>query len=61
MAAEIKMPPLSQTTDTVTLMEWLVKEGETIQKGDPIAEVETDKVTMQVESFYRRHGAQTSR
>lgn len=51
MAAEIKMPPLSQTTDTVTLMAWLVKEGETIQKGDPIAEVETDKVTMQVESF----------
>jgi pyruvate dehydrogenase E2 component (dihydrolipoamide acetyltransferase) len=51
MAAEIKMPPLSQTTDTVTLMEWLVKEGDTIQKGDPIAGVETDKVTMQVESF----------
>jgi pyruvate dehydrogenase E2 component (dihydrolipoamide acetyltransferase) len=51
MATEIKMPPLSQTTDTVTLVDWLVKEGETIEKGQPIAEVETDKVNMQVESF----------
>lgn len=51
MATEIKMPPLSQTTDTVTLVEWLVKEGDEIKKGQPIADVETDKVTMQVESF----------
>jgi pyruvate dehydrogenase E2 component (dihydrolipoamide acetyltransferase) len=51
MATEIKMPPLSQTTDTVTLVEWLVKEGDEIEKGQPIADVETDKVTMQVESF----------
>ena len=51
MATVIKMPPLSQTTDTVTLVEWLVKEGEEIEKGQPIADVETDKVTMQVESF----------
>lgn len=51
MATEIKMPPLSQTTDTVTLVDWLVAEGDEVQKGQPIADVETDKVTMQVESF----------
>ncbi len=51
MALEIKMPPLSQTTDSVMLIEWLVKEGDTIKKGDPICKVETDKVTMEVESF----------
>lgn len=51
MAIEIKMPPLSQTTDTVTLTEWLVEEGDTITKGQSIAGVETDKVTMEVESF----------
>lgn len=51
MAIEIKMPPLSQTTDTVTLVDWLVQEGDTIEKGQPIADVETDKVTMQIESF----------
>ncbi|MFP4561939.1 MAG: dihydrolipoamide acetyltransferase family protein [Spirochaetia bacterium] len=51
MAIEIKMPPLSQTTDTVTLTEWLVEVGDTITKGQSIAGVETDKVTMEVESF----------
>jgi len=51
MAIEIKMPRLSQTTDEVRLLNWLVREGETIQKGDPLCEVETDKVTMEVESF----------
>ncbi len=51
MATEIVMPPLSQTTDEVKLVGWLVKEGDTIQKGDPVCEVETDKVSMEVESF----------
>lgn len=51
MAIEIVMPPLSQTTDEVKLIGWLVKEGDTIQKGDPVCEVETDKVSMEVESF----------
>ena len=51
MAIEIKMPRLSQTTDEVRLMNWLVREGDTVQKGDPLCEVETDKVTMEVESF----------
>jgi len=51
MAVEIKMPQLSQTTDEVRLLNWLVHEGDTVQKGDPLCEVETDKVTMAVESF----------
>jgi pyruvate dehydrogenase E2 component (dihydrolipoamide acetyltransferase) len=51
MAFEIKMPPLSQTTDTVILEDWLVEEGDTVEKGQSLANVETDKVAMQVESF----------
>ena len=54
MATEIVMPSLSQTTDEVKLVGWLVKEGDTIQKGDPVCEVETDKVSMEVESFTDR-------
>lgn len=45
------MPPLSQTTNEVTLLRWLVKEGDQVQRGEPVCEVETDKVTMEVESF----------
>ncbi len=45
------MPPLSQTTDEVRLIDWLVKEGDQVKRGDPLCEVETDKVTMEVESF----------
>ena len=51
MASEIIMPPLSQTTDEVTLIGWLVKEGDRVNRGDPLCEVETDKVIMEVESF----------
>ncbi len=51
MAIEITMPRLSQTTDEVRLLNWLVQEGDTVQKGEPLCEVETDKVTMAVESF----------
>lgn len=51
MAVEIKMPQLSQTTEDVRLINWLVEEGQEVKKGDPICEVETDKTTMAVESF----------
>jgi pyruvate dehydrogenase E2 component (dihydrolipoamide acetyltransferase) len=51
MAAEITMPHLSQTTDEVRLVRWIVEEGDSVQMGDSICEVETDKVTMEVESF----------
>jgi len=51
VAIEITMPHLSQTTDEVRLVRWIVEEGDSIQMGDSICEVETDKVTMEVESF----------
>ncbi len=51
MAVEIKMPKLSQTTEDVRFIKWLVREGDSIKKGDFICEVENDKTTMEVESF----------
>lgn len=51
MPKEIKMPDLSQTTDEVKLLRWLVREGDKVYKGDLLCEVETDKVNMEVESF----------
>ncbi|MHA1544222.1 MAG: pyruvate dehydrogenase complex dihydrolipoamide acetyltransferase [Alphaproteobacteria bacterium] len=50
MPIEIKMPALSPTMETGNLSKWLVKEGDTIEPGDVIAEIETDKATMEVES-----------
>jgi pyruvate dehydrogenase E2 component (dihydrolipoamide acetyltransferase) len=50
MAIEIKMPALSPTMESGTLSKWLVKEGDSITSGDIIAEIETDKATMEVES-----------
>ena len=50
MAIEIKMPALSPTMTTGTLAKWLVGEGESVNSGDVIAEIETDKATMEVES-----------
>ena len=51
MGVEITMPKLSQTTEEVLFIRWLVDRGDTIRKGDPICEVENDKTTMEVESF----------
>jgi pyruvate dehydrogenase E2 component (dihydrolipoamide acetyltransferase) len=51
MAVEIPMPRLSQTTDEVRLIRWLVKEGDRVRKGQALCEVENDKNTMEVESF----------
>ena len=50
MAIEIKMPALSPTMTTGTLAKWLVGEGDRVNSGDVIAEIETDKATMEVES-----------
>ena len=50
MAIEIKMPALSPTMTTGTLAKWLVGEGDQVNSGDVIAEIETDKATMEVES-----------
>ncbi|MBV7260012.1 pyruvate dehydrogenase complex dihydrolipoamide acetyltransferase [Erythrobacter crassostreae] len=50
MAIEIKMPALSPTMEEGTLAKWLVKVGDTIQSGDIMAEIETDKATMEFEA-----------
>lgn len=50
MPIEIKMPALSPTMETGNLAKWLVKEGDTVEAGDIIAEIETDKATMEVDS-----------
>ena len=51
MTIEIRMPNLGQTTDEVKLLKWHIKEGQMVKKGDLLCEVETDKTTMDVESF----------
>ena len=50
MAIEIKMPALSPTMEEGTLAKWLVAEGDVVRSGDVIAEIETDKATMEVEA-----------
>ena len=50
MPTEILMPALSPTMEDGTLAKWLVKEGDEIRSGDVIAEIETDKATMEVEA-----------
>jgi pyruvate dehydrogenase E2 component (dihydrolipoamide acetyltransferase) len=50
MPTEILMPALSPTMEEGTLAKWLVKEGDTVQSGDVIAEIETDKATMEFEA-----------
>ncbi|WP_306115121.1 MULTISPECIES: pyruvate dehydrogenase complex E1 component subunit beta [unclassified Roseovarius] len=50
MATEILMPALSPTMEEGTLAKWLVKEGDTVSSGDIMAEIETDKATMEFEA-----------
>jgi len=50
MAISITMPALSPTMEEGNLSKWLVKEGDTVKAGDIIAEIETDKATMEVEA-----------
>ncbi|MBW7945819.1 MAG: pyruvate dehydrogenase complex dihydrolipoamide acetyltransferase [Sphingomonadaceae bacterium] len=51
MPIDITMPALSPTMETGTLAKWLVKEGDKVSPGDVIAEIETDKATMEVEAI----------
>ena len=51
MSVEILMPALSPTMEEGTLSKWLVKEGDNVVSGDLIAEIETDKATMEVETI----------
>lgn len=50
MSIEIKMPALSPTMEEGTLAKWLVKEGDSVKSGDLLAEIETDKATMEFEA-----------
>ena len=50
MSIEIKMPALSPTMEEGTLAKWLVKEGDVVKSGDLMAEIETDKATMEFEA-----------
>jgi pyruvate dehydrogenase E1 component beta subunit len=51
MAIEIKMPALSPTMEEGTLAKWLVKPGDAVKSGDILAEIETDKATMEFEAI----------
>ena len=51
MAIELKMPALSPTMEEGTLAKWLVKEGDEVASGDILAEIETDKATMEFEAI----------
>jgi pyruvate/2-oxoglutarate dehydrogenase complex dihydrolipoamide acyltransferase (E2) component len=50
MAATVLMPALSPTMEKGKLAKWLKKEGDTVKSGDILAEIETDKATMEVEA-----------
>src|SRR5215213_6181160 len=50
MATELKMPALSPTMEEGTLAKWLVSEGDDVKSGDILAEIETDKATMEFEA-----------
>src|SRR5438128_4038243 len=50
MATEIKLPRLGQGMESGTIVKWLKSEGETVEKGEPLYELDTDKVTQEVEA-----------
>ncbi|TMC03617.1 MAG: 2-oxo acid dehydrogenase subunit E2 [Chloroflexi bacterium] len=50
MAADVVMPALGMNQDTGRLLQWLKREGETVTRGEPLMEVETDKATVEVEA-----------
>jgi pyruvate dehydrogenase E2 component (dihydrolipoamide acetyltransferase) len=50
MATELFIPKLGQTVEEVTLIDWLVKDGDTVEQGSPVLEVETDKAVFPVEA-----------
>jgi pyruvate dehydrogenase E2 component (dihydrolipoamide acetyltransferase) len=52
MAEIIKMPRMSDTMEEGNIVEWLKQEGDEVEPGDILAEVETDKATMELESFH---------
>src|SRR6187399_654107 len=51
MPIEVTMPRLSDTMEAGTVVKWNVKEGDKVKSGDVIADIETDKATMELQSF----------
>ncbi len=51
MAEVIRMPRMSDTMEEGNIIGWLKEEGEAVEAGDTLAEVETDKATMELDSF----------
>ena len=52
MASEVKLPRLGQGMEAGTITKWLKSEGDAVAKGEPLFEIDTDKVTQEVESDY---------
>src|ERR1700750_2067926 len=50
MATEVKLPRLGQGMESGTIVKWLKSEGEAVEKGEPLYELDTDKVTQEVEA-----------
>jgi pyruvate dehydrogenase E2 component (dihydrolipoamide acetyltransferase) len=50
MAIEVIMPKMEMAQETATIVEWLKREGESVEKGEPLFVIETDKVTVEVEA-----------
>ncbi|GAA0335098.1 dihydrolipoamide acetyltransferase [Oceanobacillus oncorhynchi subsp. oncorhynchi] len=50
MATKVMMPKLGAQMEEGTIVSWLVEEGEAIEEGDPLAEIQTDKITMEIEA-----------
>ena len=50
MATEVKLPRLGQGMESGTIVRWLKAEGDAVEKGEPLYELDTDKVTQEVEA-----------
>src|SRR2546423_10955177 len=50
MATEVKLPRLGQGMESGTIVKWLKSEGDEVEKGEPLYELDTDKVTQEVEA-----------
>src|SRR5882762_7742239 len=50
MATEVKLPRLGQGMESGTIVKWLKSEGEPVERGEPLYELDTDKVTQEVEA-----------
>ena len=59
MPTEVLMPALSPTMEEGTLAKWLVKEGDEVSSGDLLAEIETDKATMEFEAVTKARSARS--